>query len=157
MNTNYAISRITSKGKGQFFKMSYISDLPMTAAAKREGLIALKSTTGTFRWGINYSHIKSVKEKDEAIKTLGVAPKHELPWGQWNPQYPQLVINHKDKQYMRLYMTPNKSKSNYYLNGRPITKEELIELGVVQKSYWNKGDTKQECMTINIANIQEIY
>lgn len=157
MNTNYAISRITSKGKGQFFKMSYISDLPMTAAAKREGIIALKSTTGTFRWGIRYENIKSVKEKDHEIIKAGMSPEHKLSWGQWNPKYPGLIIDHKDKQYMRLYMSPNKSKSTYYLNGRPISKEELIELGVVQKSYWNKGDTKQECMTINIANIQEIY
>lgn len=157
MNTNMIIAKLSNKTKGSWFKMSYISDLPMTAQAKREGMVALKYTTGTFRWGISYKNLKSVKTKDEATKLSGGVVDHSLKWGTWDEQYPELIINHKGQQYVRLYSSPNKSKSTYYLNGRPISKEDLMALGIIQKSYWNKPAGSAECMTMKAGNIQEIF
>lgn len=155
MNTNYMIAKLATKKNGQFFKASYVSDLPMTAAAKRNGVIALKYTTGTFRKGLNYNNLKSVQQK-RMDGTLPSTPE-KLPWGSWDARWPGLVIEHKDKLYVRFYSSPNRPKSTYYLNGKPISKEELMALGVVQNSYWKKGDTAPDCITVNIANIQEIF
>lgn len=156
MNTNMIIARLSQKNKGQFFKMSYISDVPVTAQAKRNGVTVMKYTTGTFRWGINYKNLRTVKIKDSMI--FGESVTHELPWGEWDPEHKGLIINHNNKQYVRLYTSPNKNKSTFYLNGRPIEIEDLKKLEVVQNSYWNKnGLDKPDCLTIFSGNIQEIW
>lgn len=155
MNTNMIIARLSQKNKGQFFKMSYISDVPVTAQAKRDGVTVMKYTTGTFRWGLNYSNLKTIKAKQAESVTPS---EHKLAWGEWDQKHKGLIINHKNKQYVRLYTSPNKNKSTFYLNGRPIEIEKLKEMGVVQNSYWNKknGD-KPDCLTIFSGNIQEIW
>lgn len=153
MNTNMIIARLSKKNKGQFFKMSYISDVPVTAQAKRDGVTVMKYTTGTMRWGLNYSNLKSVKAKQSESP---VPSEHKLSWGEWDPRHKGLIINHKNKQYVRLYTSPNKNKSTFYLNGRPIEVEDLKKLGVVQNSYWNKTGSP-DCLTIFSGNIQEIW
>ena len=77
MNTNMIINKLSTKRNGQFFNISYVSDLPMTAKAKREGIVALKITKATVRKGISYKNMKSVQERlgDRINEPL------ELPWG----------------------------------------------------------------------------
>lgn len=157
MNANMIINLLSKKNKGQFFKATYISDVPMTASAKRSGHVVLKYTSGTFRWGIKYSNLKNVKVRDEAAKMKGETISHELTWGTWSTEHPDLVIEHKGIKYIRLYMTPNKSKSEYFVDGRPISIEELKNMGIVLPSYWKKGDYKPECITVKAENIQDIF
>ena len=153
MNTNYAINVISKKNKGQFFKMTYITDVTLSAKGKREGHVVLKYTHGTFRWGINYNNMKSVqlKRKEGALP----ADPQKLPWGEWSASHPGLVIEHKGTEYLRVYASPNKNKATYYLDGRPISIEDLKETGFVVPSYWKKSSP--DCLTIKIANIQEIF
>lgn len=152
MNTNMIINKLSTKRNGQFFNISYVSDLPMTAKAKREGIVALKVTKATVRKGISYKNMKSVQERlgDKINEPL------ELPWGIWVPEYKGLLIEHKGKTYLRLYSSPNKSKSVYLVNGKEVSLDELKSMGIVQNSYWNKTG-KPDCLTVNTANIEEIF
>lgn len=152
MNTNMIINKLSTKRNGQFFNISYVSDLPMTAKAKREGIVALKVTKATVRKGISYKNMKSVQERlgDRINEPL------ELPWGIWVPEYKGLLIEHKGKTYLRLYNSPNKNKSVYLVNGKEVSLDELKSMGIVQNSYWNKTG-KPDCLTVNTANIEEIF
>ena len=92
------------------------------------------------------------------------APKPELPWGQWNPNHKGLIIDHTNKagkfaQYVRLYNTPNHPTVEYFLDGKHINREDLMKLGIVLPSYWQKGreNAPTECFTVNIANIMAIH
>lgn len=152
MNTNMIINKLSTKRNGQFFNISYVSDLPMTAKAKREGIVALKITKATVRKGISYKNMKSVQERlgDRINEHL------ELPWGSWVPEHRGLLIEHKGKTYLRLYNSPNKNKSVYLVNGKEVSLDELKSMGIVQNSYWNKTG-KPDCLTVNTANIEKIF
>lgn len=153
MNTNLIISKIASKNKGQFFKIGYITDVPMSAKGKKEGHIVLKYTRATVRWGINFSNIKAVQER--RAESVVEKTEHDLPWGTWSATHPGLVIEHKGIEYIRLYTTPNKNRSTFYLDGRPIDVEVLKKTGYIIPSYWNKKP--MECLTIKAGNIQDIF
>lgn len=153
MNFNAIVSKLSQKNNGQFFKISWMSDVPVSASAKRQGITVYKYTTGTVRKGIDYSAQKSVQLKVEKGKVL----THELPWGKWMDGHEGLFIEHKGKTYVRLYNTPNKFKSQFYVNGRPVDKEQLMNMGIVLSSYWVKGDGYADALTVNTANIQEIW
>ena len=152
MNTNAIIMKLAEKNNGQFFKATWMSDVPITASAKAHGRVVYKFTSGTVRKGIDYASQKSVQMKVEKGKVL----THELPWGKWVTGHEGLLIEHKGKTYVRLYNTPNKFKSQFYLDGKPIDKEELMKMNIVLPSYWNKGEYA-DALTINTANIQEIW
>ncbi len=153
MNTNLIINTLSRKNNGAFFRISYCTDLPLTAASKRAGITAIKFTTATVRKGINYENMKSVQMK---VEHEGKVLTHELPWGEWRKNFEGLIIDHKEKTYLRLYSSPNATKSKYILNGIEVTKEQMIASGAVQKSYWNKPASQPDCITVNCANIQEI-
>ncbi len=155
MELNQILEKLDKKQKGSFFKLAWMTDVPITAQAKRDGNVVLKYSYNTMRFGISYKNLKSVKEKVEQGKEL----THELSWGSWLPGREGLVIQHNGKYYIRLYTSPNKSSVTYFLNGRPITPEELQTKDIVQKSYWNKKnpDEKLVCITIKAENIQDIY
>lgn len=154
MNTNAIIMKLNNKNNGQFFKISWMSDVPITASAKAHGQVVYKYTTGTVRKGIDYASQKSVQMK---VQNEGKILTHELSWGEWDSKYPGLIIHHKGQDYVRLYPTPNKFKSTYYLNGRPIEVEKLKNMNIVQNSYWNRKEGSIDCLTVKAANIQEIF
>ena len=156
MNINRVIMSLKSINKGQWFKIRWTSDLPLTAAAKRQGYVAYKCTEATVRYGINYKNIGTVQARFQAKYDAGEEVKHELPWGQWKVGHEGILIEHKDNDYLRVYTSPNPFKSVYFVNGQPITKEGVMTLGIVQNSYWKKPEHKPEALTVKIGNIESI-
>lgn len=158
MNTNLMLNTLKSIQKGQWFTFVYVSDLPLTAAAKRQDYTVYKRSYMTARYGIRYTNIAKVKERFEMKAQMGepVSEKHELSWGQWVPGHEGVLIEHKNNKYLRVYTSPNKTKCEYFVNGTPITKEGLMTLGIVQKSYWNRKGDAPECLTIKVENIEVI-
>ena len=158
MNINMMMSKLNIKNKGQFFKVSWISDVPVKAGFKRQGISVNKLTTTTSRYGIKYTNIKSVQMKVEKGE---INLTHELPWGNWKSGYEGILIDHTNKAgeqntYLRLYTTPNKAEVSYFMNGKSISKAELISSGVVQDSYWKKDNSNIDCFTVNVRNIIDI-
>lgn len=153
MNTNLILQSLKSINKGTWFNLAYTSDLPLTAQAKRDGFVVYKRTTMTARWGINYKNISTVKERFEDKADV----KHELSWGQWVPGHEGTLLEHKGTKYLRVYTSPNKGQTEFFVNGKPITKEGLMTLGIIQKSYWNRKGPAPECMSIKVENIENIW
>lgn len=152
MNKNMLIAKLQNKNKGQWMICRWTSDLPIKAIYKKQGVVVNKTTTTTVRVGISYQNMKSVQAKAEN----GYELKHELNWGVWSTDHPGLLIEHKGNIYLRMYNSPNKPKSVYFLNGKEISKEDLISKGIVQDSYWKKTNESVDCFTVNITNIEEI-
>ena len=155
MTTDMIIKKLATKQNGAFFKIRWATEIPLTAAAKRMGITAYKLTEATCRKGISYQNQKSVQAKVEEGKIL----THELPWGQWHPEYAGLVIQHKGKDYIRLYMGPNKSKATYILNGAICTYDDLKNSGYVLKSWFTKAESgeKPDALTLKSESIQMIF
>lgn len=155
MNLNAIINKLYEKKNGSFFKVRYSSDLPLTAEAKRNGITAYKISEATVRKGVKYVNMKSVQAKVEA----GYQLTHQLPWGNWHPDYEGLVIQHKDVDYIRFATSPNKNKSIYILNGEAVSYETLKNSGYIQKSWLVKAESgeKAEVLTIKADNIMHIF
>lgn len=159
MNINMMMSKLNMKNKGQFFKVSWISDVPVKAGFKKQGVTVNKLISITARYGIKYTNMKSVQMKAEKGE---INLTHELPWGNWKSGYEGILIDHTNKAgeqntYLRLYTTPNKAEVSYFMNGKFISKAELISSGVVQDSYWKKDNSDIDCFTVNVRNIIGIF
>lgn len=158
MNATYFNLKVNSIPAGRFVKMAYVSDITLTALGRKAGVSVLKRVIGTYRIGINYKNTKKAKEKAIAQnKPMDAVTK--LPWGQWKDNSNRIIchVNKKGEyhEYLRVYDTPNKPRTTYYLNGKPISKEDLRKTGFVPDSYFtSKNDSG--CMTISANNIEWI-
>ena len=166
MTVEKLLEILSKKGNGQFIKVHWVSDLSKQqgAQSKKAGDVIEKDTIATVRKGIEYKNIAKVQEKllrkgqyriDPATGKKEAVPE-KLPWGNWVKDYEGLLIESHGKIYVRFYTTPNKPQSKFILNGKEITKDELKELGVMQKSYWNNCEPT-DCMTVQIKNIKEVF
>ena len=155
MTTSMIINKLATKQNGAFFKIRWASELPLTADAKRLGVTAYKLTEATCRKGISYQNQKSVQAKVDEGKIL----THEIPWGKWHRENKGLVIQHKGKDYIRLYMGPNKSKTTYILNGAICTYDDLKNSGYILNSWFNKNESgeKPDALTLKSESIQMIF
>ena len=158
MNSNYVLVKLSRIPNGTWFKMGYVSDVPLLVSAQKAGHVVLKCTETTVRKGISYKNLKSVKTKiAEGYEYVGGA----LQWGHWKEGLEGLVIEHTDKsgkykEYLRVYTSPNKPKVTYVMDGKVVSEQEVKDSGFVKPSYWNKKETPTECFTVNMANIQYI-
>ena len=168
------IQSLSTKRNGQWFKITWKTEPELNAKAKKDGHKVLKITTSTIRKGIQYSNTKSYKNKMlEKAYEAGVCSNNysnfkqiendttKLPWGQWKKGYEKLIVEHTNKkdeynQYLRIYTSPNKAKTQYFLNGNLVSKDYLKSLEIVQNSYWNKTEVT-DTMTINIDNVLTIF
>lgn len=156
MNTNLLLMKLSKKRNGQFFNMTWTSDVKMTAAAKKQGLQAVKIVTSTVRKGIKYSNLKSVRLNErENGNFSSTIITNSLPWGSWKQGNEGLLIEHNNTNYLRVYSSPNKPKAIYLLNGKEISKETLKALGIVQESYWSTN--LPPCFTIKVENIADVF
>lgn len=155
MTTTMIINKLANKQNGAFFKIRWVSELPVNAAGKKLGVTAYKLTDATCRKGINYDKQKSVQAKVDEGKIL----THELPWGQWHPDYAGLIIQHKGNDYVRVYLGPNKAKATYILNGAVCSYDNLKNSGYIQPSYFKKAESgeKPDALTLKAENIQMIF
>lgn len=152
MNKNEAMVIINSIHKGTYCAMGWVTDLPLTAQAKRDGHVAYKKTLATVRFGINRTNKASIKAKMEN----GYVPQQRA-WGNYL-EGSDRILEHTDKKgqynlYVVAHSTPNKSKVKYYLDGKEIKKSDLQATGLIQASYFNKLDEKPDVLTIKLENL----
>ena len=123
--------------KGSIYKIDFKS------IKQVKGNTIEKYSSGVYRLGISYKNIGKVKD----ITT------HSLPYGEW--AIANFIIKHNDNLQLRLYSSTckyHKTKSTYLLNGQPITKNELLEMGLI------KEQPKKEliCFNIKLENLINI-
>ena len=119
-----------------------------------DGIIA-KRTTAWVRSGISYANLSDVRDAIEAGTREAV---QGLPWGQWREGFTNYVIDHKDKEYIRLYpatfanlATP---QVEYMLDGRPASYEQVAPYLLASEK--RKDEDKPACFTVNAADVLSI-
>jgi len=135
--------------KGCFTSIIWQSDVDLRAAYK--GTYDIKKVTkGVARIGVNYGHIRAIKES-------GVTPQ-SLPYGEWKEGEENIIIEHNGKYQVRLTTTGNskhRGKTAYYLNGKPIEKEALESMDIVVPSYWNRSHSGP-VFNVKLENILQV-
>lgn len=92
-----------------------------------KGIRFIKHTTLTAQWGVNYSHVATVKETVEA--NGGAKPN----WFE-HTEFDSIVRSKKnpDKLYLQV-MNPRGFHTEYALeDGTPVTKADLIAMGAIK-------------------------
>lgn len=137
---------------GRFFRMRYASDVPLSAAYKKQGYTMQKVVDTTTRTGVKYGNIAGVVLKDDA------SPKAN----NWESIVPNRIKHNTNTgKYYAMVAPINEganTKVTYTLtdpngNSRPITRDEAKQY--TTPSYWKDGN-KPAVMTIALGNIQRI-
>ena len=154
------LKKIYAKRNGTWFKLSYETYYENTPEKKNgvsaawKGHTVSKTTVTSARKGIDYNNVKEVKEKRARE---GYTPSQEAS----NKHYiDKTLLKSNDKNEFFIALFPNKGKPSctYKLDGKPISKEKLIELGVMQPSFWkSKNGKKPPMYTLGLDKIIDIY
>ena len=156
------LNEIEKKGDGDFFKVDIKSTPISKMKAKfRNQYLVEKYTTICVRKGVNYKKIKAVKHRNFERMWLGVElPKSKQTTKYPIPSYEKLLLQDEktNKIYIKLYPQVNSHpKVQYFLNGCPVTKENLKNLGIMQDSYWNSYEGSGVMITPELCNIVKVY
>ena len=131
---------------GTFFRIGYITELPVKAAYAKEGWKILKQTESTVRTGVNYGKIKSVVEERDIV-----------------PIQKGRIYQNTDTEQMYLRVFPTKKGTNKKVSYILVTPghseyhfndldEEMREM--VRDSYFN--EKSRPIATIKIDNIYKV-
>ena len=136
--------------KGQFISATFKSEKKPSASFKSVRLEKL--IEGTFRAGINFANLGSVKE---AIKSGERGEVKSLSWGTWL-QFPY-TITHKEEIYVRLYPTENcKLRVTYLVDSVEVEKDKFLSyLTPSEQVRANEGE-RPECITIKKSNLLKL-
>lgn len=116
-----------------------------------DGLI-FKRTKAYVRAGINYSNLSDVRDAIEAGER---EPVQGLPWGQWREGYANYIIDHKDKEYVRLYpavFANLKASVEYLMDGQTVSYEQ-VEPFMLASEKRKPDDEKSACFNVNAADL----
>ena len=121
---------------GSFFSCGYERELTKELTKEWKGKVAVtKRTESVYRTDIQYSHTKAFIAKDREVQAL---PKSQGTDNllQWTYDDDGNIVAFK----IRLYTVDGqKSNVTYYLDGEPISKQELINRGIL-KDTQHKGE-----------------
>ena len=146
------LEKIQKIPNGAFFHISWTRELPLYKQYQGSNIIVLKTVETVARKGIKPWNTKLGKQTYQPGET------HKLPWGLWKKGYEGIILEHKEKNYIRIFTVSNlKPKVQYYINGRPIDKETLKNMNIVTKVGWSEIDiTTQDFFCVAIDNVIEI-
>ena len=154
MELNEVISKVAGIRGGTMVRISYKTELPIKAAAKKEGIRIVKFVESTVRIGVNYDNIKSVIER----KRNNPVSEHKESNYTWIIKN-RICANEKTgSKYMRIATVPKNSNTrvNYFIEtpNECIFSEILTdsEKELVQNSYWAPKPSS-EVRNIKIENI----
>lgn len=152
------LGKIYNKKRGAYFKMQYSKSLANKTLAKyKDKYLVTKITTISIRTGIRYDTLKSVIERRKSNLSCSPYYNTRKPWFH---HIDRTLVKHNTKDEYYVMVFPNKfgkPTTQYFVNGKPVTTEELRKLNIMQPSYWTSREEKPECMTINISDIVEVF
>ena len=155
MTKQEIISAVEGIKKGTFVRVVYETELPMTAAARKEAISILKRTEKVVRVGVDYKNIEAVKRSEEQR----IEPKQERSaWCHW--EIPHILAKHntKDDYYLSI-ATVNQgahTKTTYIKDGNVVSFTKVKESEYVLPSYFKTSKEVPVIQTINIKNIIEL-
>ena len=140
---------------GSLTKVAYKTSLH--ADKDHEGTEVTKVVKAVVRFGVDYRHMESVKQKAAQKAALGLAvSKNSLPWGIWKNRF---LIENKGQLYVRLTCPKNNIYLKpvvlgYYVNGQEVSKEEAM--AITRPSDWTQKDDDLDVYTKKIEDIISI-
>ena len=138
---------------GANFKIQYAKDCSSKVSAKFKGNSVTKITTSSVRKGIDYENLYSTIEK----RNMGI-DKSNRPLCYSHIDKVLCKHNTKEQYYVMLFPNPNgKPHSQFFLNGNPISKEELYASEIMQPSFWKTSETKPDTMLLSLDNIVKVF
>lgn len=163
------IDQLNKYRNGALIKIEYEGDLSKYLADKNSPYVGKIHKTTTYFWrkGIDYKNQKSVRDEVEAgTREL----THQAPRGFEYDNDPnrksssaKVLVNKKTNelaiQFFDMQNNPHKPISKYFLNGKEITWEDLVNMNILKEHYVetvNKG-IMPKARTVYIKNIVRIY
>lgn len=147
------LNKIYAKQNGAYFSIQYYTDINNKVSAPYKDLYNVtKLTTLSIRKGIKYENTKKVIEKR---KSSGYTPSNK---SQWFYHLDNTLVKHKkeDKYYIAAFPNINGKPSTIYMvNGKPISYENLKNMGIMQPSWENSE--KPDFITIGLDKIIAVY
>ncbi len=146
MTNNELLTKVENTRNGAFIYIEYCSYIKPLKAYKEA--VIQKVTKGVFRLGVSYAHMKSHKDTQT----------ESLPYGEWNKSLMNKIIEHNGKSYLRIYTTNNhkhRPHVEWFINGQKTTKQELIDNGVISKTY-AKPSEHVELFNVHIENVIQL-
>jgi len=151
MNASEIISALKGKA-GQHVQIVWQR---AAKVAKSCQFLIVKRTTAYVRSGINYSNLQSIRDAIEAGTREAV---EGLPWGQWREGFANYIIDHKDKEYVRLYPASFDNLSHpqveWLMDGKPATYTEVEPYLLASEKH--KDEDKPACFTVNAENVLSV-
>lgn len=136
---------------GSYTKIRFISTIPSNKDNK--GKLIQKITESVVRLGVIYNHIQVTEIQERKGEANSI---HRLPWGEWDPEAKNYLIEHKDNYYLRCSTSRSPrhhGKVQYFIDGVEATKEEVMPL--TRPSEWT-DDRNIYVFSPNIENILAI-
>lgn len=156
MQYEQIMSVLRNRQKGSMLRLTYRSEPPVSAVAKKAGYEVEKITETTVRWGVAYSNIRKVINRREMDKELGLERKEPTLWWTWVE--PNIIKQHNKTgaKYLSVASVPkgHNTLSRYIVNGQEVSEKRLREMGLLIPSYWQKEDVEK--YDIKLDNILEI-
>lgn len=147
------MSIIEALRPGAFFRLRYMSDMPVKAEYKKQGIKVIKLVSITTRTGVHYNAIKGV--------TPVFYDNVEIKNSNWSwILYNKVKYNgNTEKFYLAIAPTKNnKAKTQYLLNtkdGSKLVDKEEIQNYIID-SYWRK-EPNRPVNYIALDNILAIH
>lgn len=156
MKTEEIMSRIEELPNGRFFRMKYLTKLPVKAEFEKEGTVVMKVVETTCRTGVAYNKLAAVIAK--VTKKIPAADK-ENNWEWILPNKVKFNTNTKKSYFV---IAPIKKGANtnktYILSQRDVLRivgeEEIKEF--VRDSYWTEKEMPN-VMNITLDNVLTIW
>lgn len=144
MELSELCDRVARIIRGTFVRATWQSVVP---TPKKDGHIVIKVTTGIIRLGVDYRNIASVQAAG-----LGTNP---LPGeDQW--KYFPYIIEGKSGLKLRITRVNNPIRhphSYYLVDGKKMTKDEVVATGYVAPSYLEPHSVDSPIFTVKVENV----
>lgn len=146
--------------RAQFVRVKWdsnISGKALSAKAIKEGHTARKVVEVTARFGIDYMHTRTMREKAEMLAAQGQELTRGTCWYEHTDT--DGVVRHKKTGdlYMQVFTVKNhqNARSTYIVDGVEMTKEKAQETGLFKPSYFAPSNIV-EVFTVKLADITAI-
>ena len=138
-------TKIDDKHNGTFFKCVWERDVETLKGVDAK---ITKRVETTARKGINRANLKKYKDI--------IFESKPLPWGSWVNGEEGVFLEHETsngetRHYIRLFTTPNKPHSKYFINGKEVAKEDILALLTAKEK---RENNLEDFYTVNVANIK---
>lgn len=152
MTTEEIIARVNESPRGSH-RVVFVSDKKVAAASAKAGITVTEKVEMDVLVGVDWGNTKACKAK-------GGRSEDYKPWFHHDDRCRGLIVhNGNGTEYLQLDPMPsNHVYTQWYVNGRPVSKETALEFMTEgeRKKIENPDKDRPEWMAIKLDNIYKI-